>query len=88
MILDLVFPFDIAFYLGKRRTPTCRELWLSNNPKKKKLHPKNVRHRKRNQLQERERERKQAHLGFIANLAFVFPPLPRPWRRMEVFVVH
>jgi hypothetical protein len=27
-------------------------------------------------------------LGFIANLVIVFPPLPRQWRRMVVFVVH
>ena len=84
MILDLVFPFDVAFYLGKWENPFAENYGFSNT--KKKLHQKkNIRHKKRNQLQERERERKQANLGFIA---FVFLPLPRPWRRMEVFVVH
>lgn len=71
----------------ERRTTTCWELWLSNNPKKN-LPQKNDRHKKETNLKKRERERKQANLGFFANLAFVFPPLPRQWRRMEVFVVH
>jgi hypothetical protein len=34
------------------------------------------------------RERAQATLGFIANPVVIFPPLPRHWRRMVVFVVH
>lgn len=87
MILAQVFPFDIAFYLGKGE-PQFAENYGFPITKKKNLPRKMTVTKKETDFKKRERERKQANLGFIANLAFVFPPLPRQWRRMEVFVVH
>jgi hypothetical protein len=76
MILDLVFPFNIAFREKENKKQ------LAENHGFRKKHKTSQKHKKR------ERERKQTNLGFIANLVIVFPPLPRQWRRMVVFVVH
>jgi hypothetical protein len=78
----------ILLSISEKGEPQFAENYGFSNNQKKNAPKKMSVTKKRNQLQERERERKQANLGFIANLAFVFPPLPRPWRRMEVFVVH
>lgn len=75
MILDLVFPFNIAFREKENKKQHAENHGFRNNKTSQK-------HKKR------ERERKQTNLGFIANLVTVFPPLPRQWRRMVVFVVH